>query len=68
MGGNAPTIYNAANEVAVNLFLNEKISFVEIPEIIKESIENVKPNKAATVDEILDTKNETEEYIKLRWM
>lgn len=68
MGGNAPTIYNAANELAVNLFLNEKISFVEIPEIIKESIENVKPNKAATVDEILDTKNETEEYIKLRWM
>ena len=68
MGGNAPTIYNAANEMAVNMFLNEKIKFVEIPEIIQASIENVKPNKALTVDEILATKNETEEFIKLRWM
>ena len=68
MGGNAPTIYNAANEMAVNMFLNEKIKFVEIPEIIQASIENVKPNKALTVDEILETKNETEEFIKLRWM
>lgn len=68
MGGNAATVYNAANEAAVNLFLNEKIRFIEIPEIIQGALENVKANKALTIDEILDTKNETEEYIKLRWM
>ena len=68
MGGNAATIYNAANESAVNLFLNEKIRFIEIPEIIQGALENVKVNKALTIDEILDTKSETEEYIKLRWM
>ena len=68
MGGNAPTIYNAANELAVSMFLNEKIKFVEIPEIIQASIENVTVNKALTIDEILGTKNETEEYIRHRWM
>ena len=68
MGGNAATIYNAANESAVNLFLNEKIRFIEIPEIIQGALENVKSNKALTIDEILDTKSETEEYIRLRWM
>lgn len=40
MGGFIPTIYNASNEMAVSLFLNEKINFLEIEDIINEAINN----------------------------
>ena len=40
MGGFMPTIYNASNEIAVSLFLNEKINFLEIEDIIKEAVSN----------------------------
>ncbi len=40
MGGFMPTIYNASNEIAVSLFLNEKINFLEIEDIIKNAINN----------------------------
>ena len=38
-GGNIPCIMNAANEIAVDAFLDEKISFIQIPEIIEKTIE-----------------------------
>ena len=40
-GGNVPCVMNAANEIAVAAFLNEKIRFVEIPKIIEKTMENV---------------------------
>ncbi|MBI3501450.1 MAG: 1-deoxy-D-xylulose-5-phosphate reductoisomerase [Bacteroidetes bacterium] len=40
-GGNAPCILNAANEVAVKLFLEEKIAFTKIPEVIEKTISKV---------------------------
>ncbi len=47
-GGNAPCVMNAANEVAVDAFLKEKIRFLQIPEIVEQTIENIeykfKPN------------------------
>ncbi|GBF50723.1 1-deoxy-D-xylulose 5-phosphate reductoisomerase [Leptospira ryugenii] len=49
-GGTAPAIFNAANEVAVALFLEERIHFTEIPQVIDESlskVENSFPNDLA---------------------
>ncbi|PEN12796.1 1-deoxy-D-xylulose-5-phosphate reductoisomerase [Longibacter salinarum] len=40
-GGTAPAVLNAANEVAVELFLNEQIPFTLIPELIEEAMQNV---------------------------
>ncbi|MCU0372179.1 MAG: 1-deoxy-D-xylulose-5-phosphate reductoisomerase, partial [Ignavibacteria bacterium] len=39
-GGTYPTVLNAANETAVELFLNRKIKFLEIPEIIENALQN----------------------------
>src|SRR5690606_8502645 len=39
-GGTYPTVLNAANEVAVDLFINEKIGFMDIPAIIKNSLDS----------------------------
>ena len=40
-GGNAPCVMNAANEVAVDAFLKEKTEFMQIPEIIEKTIEQI---------------------------
>lgn len=66
-GGNVPTIFNAANEKAVALFLNRKISFLEIPEIIGESMENIQYIQQPDVDKILETEAATYAFIESRW-
>lgn len=66
-GGNVPTVYNAANERAVAKFLDRKISFVQIPEIIASSMEEVYYKENPTLEEILDTEATTYEYIESRW-
>lgn len=66
-GGNVPTVYNAANERAVAKFLDEKISFIQIPEIIASSMEEVYYKENPTLEEILDTEATTYEYIESRW-
>ncbi len=55
MGGNVPCALNAANEVAVDLFLNEKISFNDIPKIIEHTIFNVNIINEPTIDDIYQT-------------
>ena len=66
-GGNLPTAYNAANEKAVSLFLDRKISFPEIPEIIQGSMENCSFKKNPDLDEILETEQEVYQWIESRW-
>ena len=39
-GGSYPTVLNVANDLAVDLFLQDKISFIKIPELIEESLNN----------------------------
>jgi 1-deoxy-D-xylulose-5-phosphate reductoisomerase len=39
-GGNMPCIMNAANEIAVDAFLNEKIGFMQMPEVVEHTMEN----------------------------
>lgn len=66
-GGNIPTAYNAANELAVNKFLNRKIKFLNIPEIIESAMNETSFIANPTVEEILDTENRVYEMIESRW-
>ena len=66
-GGPTPTVYNAANEKAVALFLDRKIGWLEIPEIIGKSMEAHKVIPNPTVEEILDTEKAVYEFIESRW-
>ncbi len=65
-GGNIPTAYNAANEMAVSLFLEGKIQFLEIPELIQLCMEECSYVQRPTVEEILRTEAEAYELIKGR--
>ena len=49
-----PCVLNAANEEAVNLFLNEKIKFLEIAEIVKSAVNSQKEVTNLTLEEIFD--------------
>lgn len=66
-GGNMPTVFNAANERAVALFLDRKIGFLEITEIIAESMNQVKYREQPSLEEILDTEQAAYEFIESRW-
>lgn len=65
-GGSKPTVFNAANELAVKDFLNRKISFTGIYDYIETAMEEVKTISNPTVDEILDTEQMAYEAIKRR--
>lgn len=66
-GGSLPTVFNAANEKAVALFLERRIRYLQIPEIIQECMENHRNIPDPNVEEILKTEQETYEFIKNRW-
>ncbi len=66
-GGNVPTVFNAANERAVAKFIDGKISFVEIPEIISAAMMEVFYKENPTLDEILQTEQATYEFIESQW-
>ncbi len=68
-GGNLPCIMNAANEMAVNLFISGKISFFQIPQIIENMMENYKFIQNPSLEEILKTDKEVREIIKsqIKW-
>jgi len=63
-GGNIPTVYNAANEKAVSLFLDRKISYPEITELIEACMENAEFVDHPDVDEILGTEAAAYEFIE----
>ena len=63
-GGNIPTVYNAANEKAVSLFLDRKISYPEITELIEACMENAEFIDHPDVDEILGTEAAAFEFIE----
>lgn len=66
-GGNMPTVFNAANERAVAMFLEKKIGFWNIPEIIEASMEHVDFRENPSLEKILSTEQEVYEYIESRW-
>ena len=63
VGGSMPTVYNAANEKAVALFLNRDISYLQISELIGEAMERHSVISNPTVEEILAAEQQTYEYI-----
>jgi len=66
-GGSLPTVFNAANELAVSKFLNRQIKYLEIPEIIETCMHSHKNIAKPTVEEILQTEQEVYEQIESRW-
>ena len=63
MGGNAPCIINCANEAAVSLFLEEKIGFLQIGELVNAALSDVKYIQNPVLSDILNTRIAAEEYV-----
>lgn len=66
-GGTMPTVLNAANEEAVELFLNKQIQFKDIPLLIEKVMKHHQCKKAQTIDDILETEIWTRQFVKGRW-
>jgi len=63
-GGSYPVVLNAANEIAVNKFLNKKIKFVQIPKIIRETIEAHNKVDNPNIDEIIEIDKWARQFVK----
>ena len=66
-GGSMPTVFNAANERAVALFLAKKIRFLEIYDVIAGAMEAHKTIADPTLEQILAAEQETYEWIANRY-
>ena len=66
-GGSLPTVFNAANERAVSMFLNRKIGYLTIVDIIESAMERHQVISDPSVEQILETERETYDYIESRW-
>lgn len=64
LGGSMPTVFNAANEKAVALFLARKIGFTDIPRLIKIAMDNHKLIDNPSVDDILSCEQEAIEAVE----
>ena len=67
MGQNAPTILNAANEVAVDAFLNESIAFNQIADLIEFCLDKIESQSIDSIDTVLDIDKKTR-YLALSWI
>ena len=63
-GGSAPTVLNAANEWAVDKFINKKIRFIDIANLIGSALNNHKFIENPSLKDILSLKKETENYLE----
>lgn len=66
-GGSMPTVFNAANELAVAMFLRHEIGFLDIVDTIGEAMACHKIRREPDVKAILETEQETYEWIRRRW-
>lgn len=65
MGGTAPAILNAANEIAVEKFLKNQISFTEIPEMIKNALNEIEIKSSSDIETIIEHDSLTRKYFKV---
>ena len=65
-GGSLPTVFNAANELAVSKFLNREIKYLEIMEIVEDCMRAHQNIENPTLQQILDTEKATYERIESR--
>jgi 1-deoxy-D-xylulose-5-phosphate reductoisomerase len=63
-GGSMPTVYNAANEWAVATFLQGRIDFLAIPTLIKEAMKQHKMIANPSLNEILNTEQQTYDFVR----
>ena len=61
--GTAPCILNAANEVAVEKFLNKKIKFSSIPGLINKALEKIENHRDPDFQTIINCDRETREFV-----
>lgn len=61
IGGTATTILNAANEIAVNEFINNNILFTQIPQVIEKALETIPIKDKPNIDDIIETDKQTRE-------
>ncbi|MGN0373816.1 MAG: 1-deoxy-D-xylulose-5-phosphate reductoisomerase [Enterocloster sp.] len=66
-GGSLPTVFNAANEMAVGLFLNKKIDYLTITDMIEGAMAHHKVTEDPDVAHILEVEQETYDYIRKNW-
>lgn len=59
-----PTVLNAANEIAVQLFIDRRISFLKIGEIIYEALNKFNANEHLSVESIHNTETDVRKYIE----
>ena len=62
-GGTMPVVFNAANEVAVELFMKEKIKFLEIYDVIEKAMDNHMPVEIENLEIILKIDEETRKWV-----
>lgn len=63
-GGNVPAIINAANEIAVDAFLNDKIGFLDIAKMVEKAMNGIAFVKQPTYDDYVQSDVETRKYIQ----
>ena len=63
-GGTAPAVMNAANEVAVEGFLDRRIGFLEIVEIVERTLNKLQVPKADTIEEISEVDELARKFAK----
>ncbi len=66
IGGSLPTVFNAANEQIVPMFLKNQVSFLEIPELIEECMDAHTLIQKPDLQQILDTEKWVKEYFRVR--
>lgn len=66
-GGSMRTVFNAANEQAVALFLQKKIGFLDIYDIIAQAMDHHRRIPDPDLGQILETEKATRDWIKGRW-
>jgi len=68
LGGNMPAIYNGANEIAVELFLDERIKYLQIEEIIEDAMNKFPHVKNPDLQQVLDIDKQVREYVLKRYV
>lgn len=66
-GGLAPTILNAANEVAVAAFLNQQIGFTNIPQVVEHTLQKLENSVADNIESILN-KDEVARHVAQQYI
>lgn len=66
MGGTAPTVLNAANEIAVEMFLSRRIPFSSIPVLIEEALDAHTPVHGSTLDTLVELDRDTRNVVRRR--